>query len=92
MRVSEHIHTSDLLVHLIDEVPRDSVDLDWLLRHLDKRAFGLLLLILAIAIAVPGVGIVASVVIAFPAVEMMLARDRPTLPRFLTKRLSMRTP
>jgi hypothetical protein len=23
---------------------------------------------------------------AFPAVEMMLARDRPTLPRFLTKR------
>jgi hypothetical protein len=84
--VGEHFHTSDLLVRLMEEAPRDSVDLDWLLGHLQKRAFGLLLLILAIAIAVPGVGIVASVVIAFPAVEMMLARDGPTLPRFLTKR------
>jgi hypothetical protein len=85
-RVGEHVHTSDLLGRLIDEAPRDSVDLDWLLGHLEKRAFGLLLLILSIAIPVPGIGIVASVAIAFPAVEMMLARDRPTLPRFLTKR------
>jgi hypothetical protein len=84
--VGEHVHTSDLLVRLIDEAPKDSVDLDWLLGHLQKRAFGLLLLILAIAILVPGLGILASVTIAFPAVEMMLARDRPTLPRFLTKR------
>jgi hypothetical protein len=43
-------------------------------------------LILAIANLVPGLGIVASVAIAFPAVEMMFARDRPTLPRFLRKR------
>jgi hypothetical protein len=84
--VSEHVHTSDLLVRLIDEAPKDSVDLDWLLGHLQKRAFGLLLLILAIGILVPGVGILASVTIAFPAVEMILARDRPTLPHFLTKR------
>jgi hypothetical protein len=84
--VAEHVQTSDLLVRLIEEAPKDSVDLDWLLGHLQKRAFGLLLLILAIAIAVPGIGIVASLVIAFPAVEMMLARDRPTLPRFLAKR------
>jgi hypothetical protein len=84
--LAEHVHTSDLLARLIEEAPKDSVDLDWLLGHLQKRAFGLLLLILAIAIAVPGLGIVASVVIAFPAVEMMLARDRPTLPRFLAKR------
>jgi hypothetical protein len=84
--VAEHVHTSDLLVRLLDEAPKDSVDLDWLLGHLQKRAFGLLLLILAIAILIPGLGIVASVAIAFPAVEMMLARDRPSLPRFLTKR------
>ena len=84
--MGEHVHTSDLLVRLMEEAPRDSVDLDWLLGHLEKRAFGLLLFILAIAIPVPGLGIVASLVIAFPAVEMMLARDRPTLPRFLTKR------
>ena len=70
----------------MDELPKDTVDLDWLLGHLRKRAFGLLLLVLAIPILVPGLGIVASLAIAFLAVEMMLGRDRPTLPRFLTKR------
>jgi hypothetical protein len=56
------------------------------LGNLQKRAFGLLLLILAIAILLPCLGIVASIAIAFPAVEMMLGLDRPTLPRFLTRR------
>jgi hypothetical protein len=79
------VHTSDLLQRLINEAPKDSIDLDWLLGHLQKRAFGLLLLILAIAIVVPGLGILASVAAAFPAIEMILGRDRPALPRFLTK-------
>lgn len=38
----------------MDEAPPDRVDLDWLLGHLEKRSFGLLLLILAIAIMIPG--------------------------------------
>ena len=82
----KQVHTSGLLKRLIDEAPKDNVDLDWLLGHLQKRAFGLLLLILAIAILVPGLGIIASIAIAYPAVEMMLGRDRPSLPRYLTKR------
>jgi hypothetical protein len=84
--VKHQVHTSDLLQRLIDGAPKDKVDLDWLLGHLHKRAFGLLLLILAIAILIPGLGIAASVAIAFPAVDMMLGRDRPTLPHLLTKR------
>jgi hypothetical protein len=80
------VHTSDLLKKIIAEAPDGTVDLDWILGHLQKRAFGLLLLILAIANLVPGLGIVASVAIAFPAVEMMFARDRPTMPHFLRKR------
>lgn len=44
--------------------------MDWLLGHLKKRAFVILLLILAIAILIPGLGIVSSIAIAFPAVEM----------------------
>jgi hypothetical protein len=85
-RVKQQIHTSDLLTRLMDEAPKNTVDLDWLLSHLQKRAFGLLLLILAIAILIPGLGIVASIAIAFPAAEMMLGRDRPSLPSFLTQR------
>jgi hypothetical protein len=84
--MKHQVHTSDLLTRLMNEAPKDTVDLDWLLGHLQKRAFGLLLLILVIAILVPGLGIAASVAIAFPAVELMMDRDRPSLPRFLTKR------
>jgi hypothetical protein len=74
------------LTRLIKEAPKDTFDLDWLLGHLQKRAFGILLLILAIAMVVPGLGIISAIAISFPAVEMMLGRERPTLPRFLTKR------
>jgi hypothetical protein len=84
--LTRQVHTSDLLTRLIKEAPKDTVDLDWLLGHLQKRAFGILLLILAIAILVPGLGIVSTIAISFSAIEMMLGRDRPSLPRFLTKR------
>jgi hypothetical protein len=38
--VKKQVHTSDLLTHLMNEAPKDTVDLDWLLGHLQKRAFG----------------------------------------------------
>jgi hypothetical protein len=79
--VKQQVHTSDLLTRLMDEAPKNTVDFDWLLGHLQKR-----LRSSSIAILVPGLGIVASIAIAFPAVEMRLGRDRPSLPRFLTKR------
>jgi hypothetical protein len=78
--------TSTLIAKLIDEAPADRVDLEWLLGQLQTRSFGLFLLILAIVIAIPGLGIVASILICFPAAEMLLNRDRPTLPHFLSHR------
>jgi hypothetical protein len=84
--VTSEVHTSDLVARLIKEAPEAKVDLDWLLHHLRHRSFGLLLLILALAIPIPGLGIISSFLIAFPAVEMMLGRHRPKLPHFLVKR------
>jgi hypothetical protein len=40
-----HTHTSDLLEELVSQAPDGPVDLDWLLGRLDKRSFGLLLLL-----------------------------------------------
>jgi hypothetical protein len=37
-------------------------------------------------LAIPGLGLIASFLIAFPAVEMMLGRHRPALPRFVVHR------
>jgi hypothetical protein len=85
-RVTSEIHTSELVARLMQEAPQDTVDLNWLLGHLRHRSFGLVLLILAIAVAIPGLSVIASVLIAFPAVEMMLGRHRPTLPGFLVHR------
>jgi hypothetical protein len=46
------------------------VDLDWLLGHLAKRSFGLLLLLLGLLVIVPGVASIASLVVIFPSVEL----------------------
>jgi hypothetical protein len=81
-----HIHTSELLEDLVSRAPDGPVDLDWLLDHLDKRSFGLLLLLLGLLVIVPGVAMVATLAILFPSVEMMLGRSRPTFPHFLSKR------
>ena len=82
----EHKHTSDLLEELVSQAPDGPVDLDWLLRHLDRRSFGLLLLLLGLLVIIPGVATVATVMLVFPSVEMMLGRSSPTFPQFLSKR------
>ena len=81
-----HTHTSELLEKLVAQAPDGPVDLDWLLGHLDKRSFGLLLLLLGLFVMVPGVASIASLIVLFPSVEMMLGRSRPTFPQFLSRR------
>jgi hypothetical protein len=81
-----HTHTSELLGELVSQAPDGSVDLEWLLGRLDKRSFGLLLLLLGLLVIVPGIASIASLMVLFPSVEMMLGRSRPAFPRFLAKR------
>ena len=81
-----HTHTSVLIEELVAQAPDGPVDLDWLLGHLDKRSFGLLLLLLGLLVIVPGVASIATLMVIFPSVEMMLGRSRPSFPRFLSKR------
>lgn len=83
---STSIHTSELIEKLVVQAPDEAVDPDWLLGHLDKRSFGLLLLILGLLVIVPGVATIATVAVIFPGAEMLLGRSRPTFPRFLSKR------
>jgi hypothetical protein len=78
--------TSQLLAELIAQAPDGPVDLDWLLSHLDRRSFGLLLLLLGMLVIIPGVATVATLALLFPAVQMMLGKSAPSFPRFLSKR------
>jgi hypothetical protein len=82
----EHKYTSDLLDGLVSQAPDRPVDLDWLLGHLDRRSFGLILLMLGLLAIIPGVATVATIILLFPAVEMMFGRSGPSFPAFLSKR------
>jgi hypothetical protein len=81
-----YTHTSVLIDELVTQEPDGPVDLDWLLDHLDKRSFGLLLLLLGLLVIVPGVASIATLMVLFPSVEMMLGLSRPAFPKFLAKR------
>lgn len=80
-----HRHTSQLLQDLISEAPDGPVDLEWLLGHLDRRSFGLLVLLLGLLVIIPGVATLATLALFFPAVEMILGRSTPTFPRWVSK-------
>jgi hypothetical protein len=81
-----HVPTSKVLARLIDEAPPDSVSLAWLTSQLEKRAFGVLMLVVALFSLAPGVVHVAALILAFPAIQMILGYERPTLPQFLAAR------
>ncbi|KJC47256.1 hypothetical protein UP09_10390 [Bradyrhizobium sp. LTSP885] len=78
--------TSELLEELVAQAPDGPVDLEWLLGHLDRRSFGLLLLLLGLLVIIPGVATIATLALLFPAVQMVLGRSAPSFPRFLSKR------
>jgi hypothetical protein len=89
--VQRHVPTSVILAQLLDEAPRDYVSLAWLIGRFQKRSFGLVMLLLALVGLVPGTGIFIGVLLAFPAAQMLLGRETPTLPRFLaTRRIATR--
>ena len=81
------IPTSEVLQDLLDYLPPDHFTLGWLLRHLHRRSFGVIVLVLALIAMVPGIS--ASLVSLFaPAIEMIAGRAAPTFPRQIADRSS----
>jgi hypothetical protein len=58
----------------------------WLMEQLGERSFGLTLFLLALLAFVPGAATVSGVLIAWPAVQMILGHDVALLPRFVARR------
>jgi len=74
------ISTSAVLQDLSDQAPADQFTIGWLLERLDKRAFGIVILLLALIGMVPGVSMLASFLLMIPASEMIAGRIGPTFP------------
>ena len=79
-------HTSVVLQRLHDEAPTDHFTLGWLLGSLRKRSFGMIMLVLAVVAAAPGVSIVAGLLLMIPAWQMIVGRPAPVFPRRISNR------
>lgn len=84
--VESHVPTSVILEGLLDEAQPSEVTLAWLIGSLRERSFGLVMLVMALVGLVPGASTFVGVLLAFPAIQMIMARDRPSLPRFVACR------
>ena len=84
--MNDHVPTSALLDALIREAPGEQMSLAWLLDGLHERSYGVVMLILGLLALVPGLSIFAGLLIAWPAIQMMLARRTPWLPGLIARR------
>jgi len=83
------VPTSVILEGLVRDAPGDDVSLEWVVAHLRERSFGIVMLLVSVVGLVPGTSPLVAVLLAIPAVQMMLGRQEPILPgRVARRRLS----
>ena len=84
-----HLPTSSVLGDLFDQAHTETVTLGWLVDSLEDRSFGIVLLLLALLGLLPGVSLLAGVLLVVPAFEMILGRRTPIFgPRFSSIRFT----
>ena len=80
------IPASDMLQELHEHAPADHFNLGWLMSSLHKQSFGMIMLLLAILAAAPGICLVAGLLLMIPAFQMIAGRPAPTFPRWIADR------
>ena len=81
-----HVPTSVVLEELFRDAPPDYVTIAWLIGSLHKRSFGLVMLLIALVGLVPGMSVFIGILLGFPALQMILGQESPSLPRFIALR------
>ena len=80
------IHASVVLQRLHNEAPPDYFTLHWLMEQLRRRSFGMIMLLLALVAMVPGISIIAGLLLMIPAFQMLAGRPAPVFPRRIANR------
>jgi hypothetical protein len=75
------IPVSATLLDLVNNLPGEHFTIEWLLGRLDRRSFGIILLVMSLVAMVPGISMLIGPLLAIPAFEMMLGRSGPSFPR-----------
>jgi hypothetical protein len=81
-----HVPTSAILSELLADAPSHRVTLGWLIESLGHRAFGVILLLLALLGLLPGVSVVAGLLLVVLAYQMAMAHPGPIFPRRISSR------
>jgi hypothetical protein len=84
--VNPRVPTSAVLRDILAESPPEQVSLGWVIDRLGERSFGILMLFSGVIALVPGFSTFVGVLVAVPAIQMIVARHGPMLPRFFTDR------
>lgn len=84
--VLPRLPTSVILERLLDEATDETITLGWIITNLRDRSFGIIMLLISLVCLVPGIATVAGLLLAAPAIQMLMARDGPVLPRFVSER------
>ncbi|MBV8191826.1 MAG: exopolysaccharide biosynthesis protein [Alphaproteobacteria bacterium] len=85
-RPSDPVPTSVHLSRMLDQAQSDRVSIGWLMEQLGERSFGLTLFVMAVIAFLPGASVVVGVLVAWPAIQMILGHDAAVLPRFVARR------
>jgi len=80
------VHTSVALQRLHDAVPDAHFTVGWLMASLDKRSFGMIMLLLAVVAMAPGISLIAGALLMIPAWQMIAGRSAPVFPRLIADR------
>src|SRR5579872_6246895 len=78
--------TSQLFRAILDSASSDQLTFTWLFRNLRRRSFGMFMLLLGLIAMLPGVGVLAGLVLAVLGFQMMMAHEALFLPRFIGER------
>jgi len=77
---------SAVLQELHDAASGDQFTLAWLMERLDRHSFGIILLLLAIVAATPGICVFGGLLIMAIAFQMIIGASRPSFPRWIANR------
>jgi hypothetical protein len=73
---------SALLQELHDGVPSGHFTLEWLVSCLRKQSFPAIIFLLAIVAILPGISLVAGLLLLVPTVQMIAGQSAPTFPQW----------
>ena len=71
---------------MLEHAQGTRVSVGWLIAELGQRSFGLTLLLMAIIALLPGASTVVGLLIAWPAIQLILGHDTASLPRVMARR------